>query len=633
MTKLSQLVYDLERNGEKMTREDTITWMMSMLPENCSFLEQGGASYGKDIRELEAVLRPLWGLLPLICTEEKKEEESPAYKKAMGWFSYFHAIVSGQKLPQITRASRQIVVETGVLSYGLGIFKEKFLRLFTDDERKYLLDWLSAVNETELPENNWLFFRVLLNTALKVNGLAWSTEKREADLKKIHSWYLGNGWYSDGNTKQKDYYIAFGFHYYGMLYARMERDEHAELFLERARLFAGDFIWWFDSDGRSLPFGRSLTYRFAHVCFWSNFLVSGAYKDTCMPSDSNKETHFTIEICKGIIARNLEFWKKQPIRQPGQGNLTIGYGYSNLLLSEDYNAPGSPSWSFKTFGFLEFPAEHPFWNVEEKAYPKTEGRIEQPFAGLSGIVREGGRHHVVLSADQCSVNPYLYHRQEKYGKFAYSTYFGFNLTRDVRYIRQFAVDNGLALSLRGCEQYTAREKITASRMYERYSVSWWETDFARVCTYLLPLDNDIHVRIHELQCSQKLDSYEGGFPLFDWNPKFQREWLSQNGAELENTNGLSRITDLLENREPKVIPQGPNTNIYSCEPNGVPALYGALDEGLNILACAVIAVPGSRSKEKPKDSEHTKVCLEAAHNGWKVFYGKEEIFVVREKEW
>ena len=35
----------------------------------------------------------------------------------------------------------------------------------------------------------------------------------ETDLNRIDEFYLGDGWYSDGATKQIDYYIGFAMHF------------------------------------------------------------------------------------------------------------------------------------------------------------------------------------------------------------------------------------------------------------------------------------------------------------------------------------------------------------------------------------------------------------------------------------
>ena len=75
-----------------------------------------------------------------------------------------------------------------------------------------------------------------------------------------------------------DYYISFGIHYYGLIYAwAVERDdpERARTFKERAARFAGDFLYWFEDGGRAVPFGRSLTYRFAQGAFFSALALAG----------------------------------------------------------------------------------------------------------------------------------------------------------------------------------------------------------------------------------------------------------------------------------------------------------------------------------------------------------------------
>ena len=117
----------------------------------------------------------------------------------------------------------------------------------------------------------------------------------------------------------------------------------------------------------------------------------------------------------------------------------------------------------------------------------------------------------------------------------------------------------------------------------------------RSCQDLLVSDSgqhDVHVRIHELFCEVSVDLYEGGFPLPDWNRKFAEPELTRHGSILSNPYGISQILDLLGNRKPEVVQQGPNTNIYSCEPNGVPVLQCTLEPGNHTLACAVCGTPG-----------------------------------------
>ena len=56
------------------------------------------------------------------------------------------------------------------------------------------------------------FFRVLVNLALDSVGMPCDLALMERDLDEIDSWYVGNGWYTDGDPAvkpQRDYYIPW----------------------------------------------------------------------------------------------------------------------------------------------------------------------------------------------------------------------------------------------------------------------------------------------------------------------------------------------------------------------------------------------------------------------------------------
>ena len=84
---------------------------------------------------------------------------------------------------------------------------------------------------------------------------------------------------------------------------------------------------------------------------------------------------------KGYYLRHLRWWAKLPITDRS-GVLTVGFGYANLLMSENYNSAGSPYWAFKAFLPLALPASHPFWTAEEKPVPVFSEPSPQPQPGM-----------------------------------------------------------------------------------------------------------------------------------------------------------------------------------------------------------------------------------------------------------
>ena len=98
-------------------------------------------------------------------------------------------------------------------------------------------------------------------------------------MARIEDFYLGDGWYSDGKTAQRDYYISFAMHFYSLIYAgvmKKEDPERAAVYIQRGEMFAQDFMWWFARSGEAIPYGRSLTYRFAQTAFWAALAFSGS---------------------------------------------------------------------------------------------------------------------------------------------------------------------------------------------------------------------------------------------------------------------------------------------------------------------------------------------------------------------
>jgi hypothetical protein len=582
------------------SRDDVVEWLENMIPCDFDYLEQAGASYIKEIRTFEGIMRPLWGLVPKYYGKSKLADliEEPVFQK-------FQELIGNQKLPAFSTENRQIAVEVGVLGYILGTFGHDFMELLPAKDQYYLLEWLNGINEIEFPAGNWYFFLVLVNTALKSIGANYSETRLQEALEGIEGFYLEDGWYTDGANQQRDYYVSFAFHFYGLLYSRFGDPAIGARYQERALLFAEDFSYWFDYAGRSLPYGRSLTYRFAHVSFWAAMIVTGVYKKSI----------FSLGEIKQLFLDNLRFWSAQPIIAPKEKNLSVGYGYSNLLLSEDYNAPSSPMWAFKSFLILELTKEDRFWQTKESNKQKKPLR-RLPHAGF--IIQTELDQTIALSCSQYAANPGLYHGREKYSKFAYSTYFGFNINRDNQRLEEFAIDSTLAFSLAGTQQFQTRGTIKQGIVYDDYSVSFWEVyQNIHVTTYLIPVENGGHIRIHDVDTPFSIESAEGGFPLPDWNKKYDEPKQTNSSCLLDNNYGYSMIVDLLGNRTPKVIPQGPNTNLYSPEKNAIPTLVNPLRPGRHLLASYVEA-----SSKKKIDSFDSDIRLIEREEYFEVFTNK-----------
>jgi hypothetical protein len=446
--------------------------------------------------------------------------------------------------------------------------------------RRHLVDWLLTINRRAVPDNNWLFFRVLVNLGLAHVGADHDAFAAQAALDRLEEFYLGDGWYSDGLTAQRDYYVPFAMHYYGLVYAKLaeaREPERAQRFRERAASFAQQFMYWFTAEGAALPFGRSLTYRFAQGSFWSALAFSDV---EALPWG----------VIKGLALRHLRWWSRRPIFT-SDGILSIGYAFPNLNMAEQYNSPGSPYWALKFFLPLALPESHPFWQASEEPQPPLASAQHQPYPYMILCRDPTSRHVIALASGQHE--PWIRHAAEKYAKFAYSTAFGFSTPAGGRGLSQAAADSMLALSDDG-DHYRVRERCEEAG-YEHGALRslWRPLAGVEVDTWLVP-SVPWHVRVHRLHTDRPLWSAEAGFAL----DRTGDDPIARAGSEMEDEGvafarypaGGSGLLDLLGRRSGRVLRVDPNTNLLA--PRTVlPTLLGEHSPGEHWLACAVLGEP------------------------------------------
>ena len=404
-----------------------------------------GVTYTEPGAELEGFARALWGLGPLWTDKSCVGKLTDVYIEGIkNGANPNHPEYWGKVLNYDQR-----FVEMVPLTLALHLNKELLWDALDDTEKHNLHSWLNQINDWDSYPNNWQFFGILVNAMFKSLGLSYNKEKMEAHLAKIDSYYLGDGWYSDGNERpQRDYYISFAMHFYGIIFAKtLPDDPRSEAFKERAKIFASDFINYFAANGPAIPHGRSLVYRFAHVAFWSALV----YADI---------KPFDWGIVKGIIQRNLQYWMTQPIFSP-DGVLSLGYAYPNLIMTENYNAPGSPYWAFKAFILLAVDDDHPFWSAESKPLPVPDAPVVLPHA--YSIISHIEKNHAIMLTSGQHARSIFAHEAEKYEKFAYSSHFGFSVPRSYFKLEQAVPDNCLyswTTACAVCEESARKQKST-----------------------------------------------------------------------------------------------------------------------------------------------------------------------------
>ena len=520
-----------------------------------------GATYPQRTIGMEAFSRPLWALAPLWAGGGRADAFLPIYQRGL---------VNGTDpdSPEYWGDPNdydQLFVEMAALACAILETPESVWNPLTDTEKAKLGKWLDTINHHDLPGCNWLLFRVLVNLALDSVGMPCSMQQAAADMAEVDKWYVGDGWYSDGPAEvkpQKDYYNPWAIQYYTVLYSvfAARRDPaRAALYRERAVQFGRQFAQWFDPDGAALPFGRSLGYRIGQSAFYAACIWAGLEP-------------LPLPVMKGIIVRNLAWWLARPIFDR-DGVLTIGYGYPQMYMAEQYNAPGSPYWGMKSFLLLALPDDHPFWSAEAAPMPALERLKPMPYANML-VQRRAGR----VTAYAAGVNEGHGHGQfpEKYAKFAYDTRFGFCASRSREVLNQAAPDSMLAFVI---DDNVFVRKVSKTWEIEAGAVTaqWSPFPGIEVTTTITPTATG-HRRHHEIDSSFDCEAYDCGFAVPNFTPGYA-ESAENDTAEAH----CDTLCCAVRGRgEAVVIGCDPNTSLYFTNVH-LPAVKYHIPKGHTVL--------------------------------------------------
>ena len=571
---------DMERAAVQL-----IEPLIPLLSEGKARLHLGetGAVYPASIAEMEAFARPLWAIVPMLAGN--CESVGPI------WAHWREGIINGvnPEHPEYwgeVEDYDQRLVEMAVFGMGMALAPEKFFFSLPEEAQRNLWAWLDQINHHDMPKNNWTFFRVLVNMGFMVCGQPYDAERLEKDFAMIEEHYEGDGWYFD-YFNQREYYTMWAFHFYGLVYARVMggRDpERSAEFIRRGRLMATDFACWFDESGEALPYGRSLTYRFAQGAFYAALALAEA-----------ETPEFTYGMMKHLLLGNMRKWFAKPIFTR-DGVLTIGYGYPSLLMAEGYNAFGSPYWAMKSFAALALPENHPFWQAGEERFDAPP--VSRQIHARMLVTRSADGSHVMAYAAGNRAHEHS-HDEAKYEKFVYSTVFGFSVTKAQKLLKDGAYDNMLALSedgdtyhpRYGCEEFDIGE--------DHVSSVWHPFAGVTVRTTVYP-HGEWHVRVHTVETDRVLYAAEGGYALAR-DGAGKPELIEEPGrAAAVAPWGVSGVLSLAGYDRGIVVLPEPNTNLMTPR-TLLPTLTARLEPGTHVLASAVYGTRtgGREALEQP----------------------------------
>ncbi|MFI6345806.1 DUF2264 domain-containing protein [Streptomyces sp. NPDC050560] len=280
--------------------------------------------------------------------------------------------------------SGQPMVESASVALGLRMTRPWLWDRLDEGVRERAAEWLRGALRHVPAPNNWYLFPFTVAGFLDAVGLgdAETARARERALGLLDGWYLGDGWYSDGDGRAFDHYNGWALHLYPVLDAHLGGDTALlERYGARLRAHLESYGLFFGGDGAPVHYGRSLTYRFATAAAVALGAVTG-------------HTPLAPGVSRRLISGTLRYFMDRGAGG-SDGLLSLGWHGPHPGTLQRYSGPASPYWASKAFVALLAPGEHPLWTAREEPAPSEGPDRVLALPGPGFLVHSTGADGVV----------------------------------------------------------------------------------------------------------------------------------------------------------------------------------------------------------------------------------------------
>ena len=486
---------------------------------------------GFRLTEMEALLRPLWGVAPLLKNEEPEVTVNginvplgKLYREIMllGTDPSSDLLFSKFAERDKNGFANQSITEIAAYCVALCLVPEVLWDPYTEEEKRTVGEWIREWSVYALEhswENNHFWFPIISVTALERVGIDCGdvTDTMDRALSFLDGMYIGNGWYQDGCFGRFDYYLSWSHHVYPLLWSMISRGTRlydatrAKEYVARCESFIPYYLHYFDSDGSCPPMGRSLSYRFAESAIFAAAALVGC--------------DIPFGTARRALIKNVSYFDND--YNISGGIMKPGYFYPSPALAESYTSEGGSLWCAKTFLALCLDEDHPFWTEPEEELPVEKGsynifpavpNVNMPISAdpRSGVTLYNNTSHYHQGVFGHSFNDMA----SFYSKFAYNSRSGFGISTADR----TSLDNMIALITPDRTMISHRRAIIdlgrEGNVLRSRHVPFANDPGSTIVTTVIILSGSLHVRAHKITLTQTYAVREGGFSVPVWDDDF-----------------------------------------------------------------------------------------------------------------
>ncbi len=224
------------------------------------------------------------------------------------------------------------------------------------------------------PYNNWLLFAALIEAFLLSIDEEYDPLRIDLAVHKAEEWYVGDGWYSDGQHFHFDYYNSYVIQpmltdilKVQLQHGKADKSGY-ERSLKRMQRYSEFLERFISPEGTYPAFGRSVTYRVGAFQPLAQLALEDSLPATLSPAQ---------------VRCALTAVMKRLFEQPGvfspEGWLQLGFAGHQPGIADYYSNSGSMYLTSLGFLPLGLPADHKFWTDPFADWTQRKAWSGQPF--------------------------------------------------------------------------------------------------------------------------------------------------------------------------------------------------------------------------------------------------------------
>ncbi|WP_349343071.1 DUF2264 domain-containing protein [Marinobacter sp. MMG032] len=282
----------------------------------------------------------------------------------------------------------QRIAEGADIALGIWMIKNTITTEIDSSKLKSILEWLNEVNGKKIYDGNWVLFRIIINMVLIDFRFLESNSQIAVDYSLFKSFYVGNGWFTDGPGGPVDYYNVWQMQYMLFWISEINPDFDTDFLMNVFSEFSSTYKYFISPEGIPI-FGRSCCYRLAAPVP----LIAIAKKN---PKDWGQLARRATDVTWA------HFISRGALKN---GTVTQGYWEQDEDLLENYSGRASPLWSLRSLVLAFYlPEEHSFWSETAGSLPIEKESYQIKIPGPKLTIR-GSQNTKEVIVERKSPNP------------------------------------------------------------------------------------------------------------------------------------------------------------------------------------------------------------------------------------